>query len=44
MPFENLCDYSFDTKGKVPGGNGTIDWNVLQHYPSSKPFFLWYWT
>jgi phosphoribosylanthranilate isomerase len=42
MPFENLCDYFlFDTKGKLPGGNGTtFDWNVLQHYPSSKPFFL----
>jgi len=41
-PFENLCDYFlFDTKGKLPGGNGTtFDWNVLQHYPSSKPFFL----
>ena len=42
MPFENLCDYFlFDTKGKLPGGNGTtFDWNVLEHYPSSKPFFL----
>ena len=42
MPFENLCDYFlFDTKGKLPGGNGTtFDWNVLKHYPSSKPFFL----
>jgi phosphoribosylanthranilate isomerase len=41
-PFENLCDYFlFDTKGKLPGGNGTtFDWNVLENYPSSKPFFL----
>ncbi|MDG2431116.1 phosphoribosylanthranilate isomerase [Flavobacterium sp.] len=41
-PFENVCDYFlFDTKGKLPGGNGTtFDWNVLKHYPSSKPFFL----
>jgi phosphoribosylanthranilate isomerase len=41
-PFERLCDYFlFDTKGKLPGGNGTtFDWNVLKNYPSSKPFFL----
>ena len=41
-PFESLCDYFlFDTKGKLPGGNGTtFDWNVLENYPSSKPFFL----
>jgi phosphoribosylanthranilate isomerase len=32
--------YYFDTKGKLPGGNGTaFDWNVLKNYPSSKPFF-----
>ena len=41
-PFESVCDYFlFDTKGKLPGGNGTIfDWKVLEKYPSSKPFFL----
>tara|TARA_R110002126_G_scaffold78630_7_gene195688 strand:+ start:1815 stop:2450 length:636 start_codon:yes stop_codon:yes gene_type:complete len=41
-PFENRCDYFlFDTKGKLPGGNGTtFDWNVLKNYPSTKPFFL----
>ena len=41
-PFEMVCDYFlFDTKGKLPGGNGsTFDWKVLQQYPSSKPFFL----
>ena len=41
-PFESLCDYFlFDTKGKLPGGNGTtFNWNVLENYPSSKPFFL----
>lgn len=41
-PFENVCDYFlFDTKGKLPGGNGTtFDWKVLEKYPSSKPFFL----
>ncbi len=41
-PFEAVCDYFlFDTKGKLPGGNGTtFDWKVLEKYPSSKPFFL----
>jgi phosphoribosylanthranilate isomerase len=41
-PFENSCDYFlFDTKGKLPGGNGTtFDWRVLENYPSTKPFFL----
>ncbi len=40
--FENVCDYFlFDTKGKLPGGNGTtFDWNLLKKYPSNKPFFL----
>jgi len=42
IPFENACDYYlFDTKGKLPGGNGyTFNWNVLKNYPSTKPFFL----
>ena len=37
-----MCDYFlFDTKGKLPGGNGTtFDWKVLENYPSTKPFFL----
>ena len=41
-PFETVCDYFlFDTKGKLPGGNGTtFDWKVLEKYHSSKPFFL----
>ncbi|WP_410503656.1 phosphoribosylanthranilate isomerase [Flavobacterium sp. LB2P53] len=41
-PFETVCDYFlFDTKGKLPGGNGTtFNWKVLEKYPSSKPFFL----
>lgn len=40
--FETVCDYFlFDTKGKLPGGNGTtFDWKVLEQYPSQKPFFL----
>ena len=41
-PFENACDYFlFDTKGKLPGGNGTtFDWKILEKYKSEKPFFL----
>jgi phosphoribosylanthranilate isomerase len=41
-PYEPVCDFFlFDTKGKLPGGNGyAFNWNVLKHYPSSKPFFL----
>lgn len=41
-PYESVCDYFlFDTKGKLPGGNGTtFDWKVLEKYPSAKPFFL----
>ncbi|TRX38292.1 phosphoribosylanthranilate isomerase [Flavobacterium restrictum] len=41
-PFESVCDFFlFDTKGKLPGGNGTtFDWKVLENYPSTKPFFL----
>ena len=41
-PVETVCDYFlFDTKGKLPGGNGIVfDWKVLEKYPSTKPFFL----
>lgn len=41
-PFEALCDYYlFDTKGALPGGNGyTFNWNLLENYPSTKPYFL----
>jgi phosphoribosylanthranilate isomerase len=41
-PYELLCDYFlFDTKGKLPGGNGTtFDWKILNKYNSTKPFFL----
>lgn len=40
--YEKVVDYFlFDTKGKLPGGNGvTFDWTVLENYPSTKPFFL----
>ena len=41
-PFEDEVDYFlFDTKGKLPGGNGyTFNWNVLKNYPSTKPYIL----
>jgi len=41
-PYEDVCDfYLFDTKGKLPGGNGyTFNWSVLKNYPSNKPFIL----
>ncbi len=41
-PYEDVCDYYlFDTKGKLPGGNGySFNWKVLENYPSEKPFFL----
>ena len=37
-PFEPFCDYFlFDTKGKLPGGNGTtFDWSILKKYNSKK--------
>ncbi|WP_420601250.1 phosphoribosylanthranilate isomerase [Flagellimonas sp.] len=40
--YEEVCDYYlFDTKGKLPGGNGyAFDWSVLNSYPSTKPYFL----
>ncbi len=40
--FESVCDYFlFDTKGKLPGGNGiAFNWKILEEYPSKKPFFL----
>lgn len=33
--------FLFDTKGKLPGGNGiSFDWKVLEKYSYEKPFFL----
>ncbi|MCB0398205.1 MAG: phosphoribosylanthranilate isomerase [Winogradskyella sp.] len=42
QPYEDMVDYFlFDTKGKLPGGNGyTFNWDVLKEYPSTKPYFL----
>lgn len=40
--YEAFCDYFlFDTKGKLPGGNGyTFDWKILENYKGETPFFL----
>ena len=40
--YEKNCDFFlFDTKGDLPGGNGTnFDWDILKNYPLQKPFFL----
>ncbi len=42
LPYETVCDYFlFDSKGKLPGGNGyAFNWEVLKEYPSTKPYFL----
>jgi len=41
-PYEDVVDYFlFDTKGKLYGGNAyPFDWNKLNEYSQSKPFFL----
>ena len=40
--YDDIVDYFlFDTKGKLPGGNGYVfDWTILNNYPSTTPFFL----
>lgn len=40
--YKEVCDYFlFDTKGKLPGGNGiTFDWKVLENYKLSVQYFL----
>ncbi|MGI4832870.1 MAG: phosphoribosylanthranilate isomerase [Janthinobacterium lividum] len=37
-----FCDFFlFDTKGELPGGNGTVfDWAVLRQYAGPTPFLL----
>jgi phosphoribosylanthranilate isomerase len=41
-PYEGLVDYFlFDTRGKLPGGNGyAFDWKLLAAYPLEVPYFL----
>lgn len=40
--YEASCDFFlFDTKGALPGGNGTtFDWQILAGYTGSTPFLL----
>jgi phosphoribosylanthranilate isomerase len=40
--YENATThFLFDTKGDLPGGNGTtFNWKILEKYTSSKPFFI----
>ncbi len=40
--YADVCDaFLFDTKGKLPGGNGRqFDWSVLQRYRGRLPFLL----
>jgi phosphoribosylanthranilate isomerase len=40
--FKDTCDYFlFDSKGKLPGGNGFgFNWEILEGYSMNKPFFL----
>jgi phosphoribosylanthranilate isomerase len=40
--YENVCDaFLFDTKGKLPGGNGSqFDWGLLLDYKGELPFLL----
>ena len=42
MAYESVCDYFlFDTKTPKYGGSGkTFDWELLENYTLSKPFFL----
>ena len=41
-PYLDCCDFFlFDSRGPLPGGNGTrFNWNLLEQYPFEKPFFL----
>ncbi|MCC2545298.1 phosphoribosylanthranilate isomerase [Hymenobacter sp. BT175] len=41
-PYAAHCTYFlFDTKGELPGGNGTtFDWQILEHYRLPVPYFL----
>lgn len=39
--FEKATYFLFDTKGKLPGGNGvTFNWEVLENYRGKTPFLL----
>ena len=39
--FQIVDCFLFDTKGKLPGGNGTkFNWQILGNYHLEKPYFL----
>ena len=40
--YNEVCDYYlFDTRSALPGGSGmTFDWQLLEKYHSTKPYFL----
>ncbi len=40
--YQFFCEYFlFDTKGKLPGGNGeSFNWKLLENYTGNTPFFL----
>ena len=40
--YADVCDaFLFDTKGRLPGGNGRqFDWSVLERYQGRLPFLL----
>ena len=42
IPYESIIDfYLFDTKGKLPGGNGKVfNWELLKNYRGKIPYFL----
>ena len=42
VAYESVCDaFLFDTKGRLPGGNGSqFDWSVLRRYKGRLPFLL----
>jgi phosphoribosylanthranilate isomerase len=42
QPYLESCDFFlFDSRGPMPGGNGTLfDWRLLGGYPYQKPYFL----
>lgn len=42
QPYRECCDFFlFDSKGPLPGGNGTVfDWTLLEAYPFDTPYFL----
>ncbi|MDP5168865.1 MAG: phosphoribosylanthranilate isomerase [Bacteroidia bacterium] len=41
-PYREVVDFFlFDTKGELPGGNGTaFDWTILEKYDGKVPYFL----